>query len=566
MSDSIPQRLTGRRPILVYVVILLGAVVLAYDGDLSGNLDLYHEGDRMGHLDALFDGKLPFRDIYVQHGLGEDIVKPLLACRLFGESVESVRRLGQNSYIYRGYLPPLGLGATILAAAILLRRPGRAAWVGLALLTCLYEVSDRMIFGFLAVAAAGAYINTRRRSWLVGTGACAALAGLYSLEVGLYVSVAVIVWLVIDGLIGSGDRAGAAGRVARQLMLTGGGFLLVAGPFLGWCAARGIAGDFFRNVYIQLVMRPEVLAGAYVRPQWNEAQSIGGNLFVNSLAILLFYVLPALYGASVIVAIAARGLQRSFRSRLLLVGLVGSCFWASVVGRADFWHLSVAVAPFMILVGLCIEAVQRRRPRRWASVSLLALPALVVAALLYVGQGGAIGRTCFGHESRFLPDELKRRGRRLAPLDLPRVGDILVEPPHAQYVASLVGYITTQTTPDETILDLSDQGLLYFLCDRRSPTRFHLISHVGHSRLRRTLANEVLAHDRLPRYAILRDDHALDPADPIDAIVLTHYEPEVRFAGLFLWRCADPIAHRRQQATPGPSTGGARGADATAGP
>ena len=100
----------GVRLVPIHVALIVVAYLVAYNGDVNGNLDFYHEGDRLAPVDAVLDGKLPFRDVYVQQGLGENIIKPILACELFGKSVESLRRLGENSYIYRGYLPPLGSG------------------------------------------------------------------------------------------------------------------------------------------------------------------------------------------------------------------------------------------------------------------------------------------------------------------------------------------------------------------------------------------------------------------------------------------------------------------------
>src|SRR5438105_12587776 len=104
-----------RRRLIVVAATVVLAAAIAYNGDIDGNLDTYHEGERLAYIDALQAGKLPFRDIFVEHGLGEDIVKPMLAYTLLGDSVESLRRVGQNAYVYRGVLPPLGVVALVLA-------------------------------------------------------------------------------------------------------------------------------------------------------------------------------------------------------------------------------------------------------------------------------------------------------------------------------------------------------------------------------------------------------------------------------------------------------------------
>src|SRR5438105_14401922 len=66
--------LHGRRSIVLAATVSIAAAI-AYNGNIDGNLDTYHEGERLAYYDALESGKLPFRDIFVQHGLGEDIIK-----------------------------------------------------------------------------------------------------------------------------------------------------------------------------------------------------------------------------------------------------------------------------------------------------------------------------------------------------------------------------------------------------------------------------------------------------------------------------------------------------------
>ncbi|HVP12744.1 MAG TPA: hypothetical protein VMV94_16335, partial [Phycisphaerae bacterium] len=238
---------------VIYLALLAAAYALSYDGDVDGNLDFFHEGERLAHIDAIFDGKLPFRDVFVQHGLGENVIKPVVACRLFGESVESLRRLGENSYIYRGYLPPLGLLATMLAATAILRHPGIVAGTGLVLLTCLYEISDRQIFGFLSVACLGMFIFSRRTWWLAAAGILCALAALYSLEVGTYVAAAGLAWIALDSRPGMGGSS--ASELGRRGASFAGGLLIGFAPFLAWCLGHGILHDFGHNVYIQVFMR-----------------------------------------------------------------------------------------------------------------------------------------------------------------------------------------------------------------------------------------------------------------------------------------------------------------------
>ena len=52
---------------------------------------MHHEGEILAPWNALTAGAVPFRDIYVQHGLFQNLGKGWLAERLFGVSVASLR-------------------------------------------------------------------------------------------------------------------------------------------------------------------------------------------------------------------------------------------------------------------------------------------------------------------------------------------------------------------------------------------------------------------------------------------------------------------------------------------
>ena len=142
-----------------------------------------------------------------------------------------------------------------------------------------------------------------------------------------------------------------------------------------------------------------------------------------------------------------------------------------------------------------------------------------------------------------LHDDLKRHGKTLAPCGLNRVGHIGIEEGRAGFITTVVAYIQSHTDADDTILDLSDHALLYFLCKRKSPTRFHLLSHVGNTRLRDQLVTEVLSRERLPRYVIRIAGNVPSP-DALGALVQTHYVPERRIGYLELLRCVDLYGHR----------------------
>lgn len=541
-----PQAPRVPRP-LIYLLILLAIYRLAYDGNVDGNFDYIHEGDRLAHIDAVMEGKLPFRDVYVQQGLGENILKPLLACKLFGKSVESLRRLGQNSYIYRGYLPPLGLLATLIAAATLIRRSALFVAVCVALPACFYEISDRHIFGFLAVACLGVFITRRRPVWLLSAGVMTSLAGLYSLEVGVYLAAAGVGWAVVDSLLRFQTQRGLAVSILSRCAWFLGGAAIGLAPFLVWCVLAGVLRDFARNVYIQLLLRPRIFPAEYPGLPWNEQASVAGNLLVAAMFVLIYYGIPLMYAATLLGLVIRRGrwAGRWRRSRLILTSLLGLAFWGTVVGRPDLWHVAYAFGPVVIFIGVWLDVLPKITPSRAARALAYSFSAAIIAASVLLGQGGVWGRLLWGQESALLPEDLKRDGKRLVICQGPRIGSLALEPQHANFAAEIISYIKEHTTPDEMILDLSDHALLYFLCERRSPTRFHLLSHVGNSPLLGELVKEVLARDRLPRYVVrLASDQHLPGG--LDDLVRRYYVPEARIGYLALLRCPDLHGHRKE--------------------
>ncbi len=602
--------------IALYAILIVTPTLLAYNPNLDGNLDLYHEGERLAPIDALRDGKLPYRDIYIPHGLGEDILKPLLACRLFGDSVESLRRLGQNSYLYRGLLPPLGLAATLLAGAALLRRPALLALLAAMLLAGLYEVTDRHILGFLAWAALARYLHTRRSIWLYLAGLGIGGATLYSLEVGLYMAAAASVWLILDNWLIYDRTSPKPHGLPRAAGLLTAGLATILLPFLIWCGWNGIVDNLFQNVQMQLFERKELYPAQYPVPDWHAAESLTNNLRVCGGLLLMFYAIPALYLVAIGAAIRAATVRerssfdskdppgerqplpygRGSDSALLLASLTAAAFWATVIGRPDLWHLAFATGPFFLFAATFLAFLFRKTPDslsteeprtsgraavqspksrksrnapssqsrsarkgrrksknesasrrsdtppppsgpsrllRCTRIVFVVLTLLAIASLTDFGQGGILSRRLFDHENRFLPEYLQVQGRKLVKTSIPRLGNIRLRPDQASYLEPLVAYIRDHTSETDTILDLSDQGLLYFLCQRRSPTRYHFVNYCGTPELRKTLVDEVRDRDRLPRYVIRYQTDQPTP-DALGEFVTNNYKPEIRIGPTLL--------------------------------
>ncbi len=209
----------------------------------------------------------------------------------------------------------MGLAATVVAGIVLLRRPGRVALLCVMLLVGVYEVTDRQVFGFLAVAAAGAFIPSRRPHWLFLAGLCTGLAGLYSLEVGLGVGVAVLLWVVLDTVLCREGRARWTRAASRELLALLGGLLVALVPFVAWCAAHGIIGDLVGNIHAQLFMRKELYPSFYPGLDWRSSEPLLSNLRVVGGTVLIFYLIPVMILGGLLIGLAARPDSLQTRAR-----------------------------------------------------------------------------------------------------------------------------------------------------------------------------------------------------------------------------------------------------------
>lgn len=518
--------------------------------DIDGALDFIHEGERLAHLDALRDGKLPYRDIYIQHGLGENILKPLLACAWFGTDVAALRKLGSNAFLYRGILPPLGTVAAIIAVATLTRRWQAAVVAAALMLFCWVEVTDRHVLGLLALAAAGAFLHSRRRSRLFLAGVLTSFAATYSLDVGLFALLSIGTWCVADAYLGP-ITAPRPREITQRLIPFLAGTVIGFLPLMLWCVWHGILGDLGLNVYWQLCLRGEAMPATYPRP-WQSLDPPDLPTIHNSLqCIMLYYSIPLTAMGVAVFAWRRCSWPAAMRRGLMLLALASLASWGSVYGRPDDWHVAYAAGPFLMLAALALFPISSwtqtnwrwAHPKRGSLVVILVIaPSLIM--LITMGEGGVARqwfRSTGAAENSRVPAWLSPsmvgdvrtqcRVRRVG-CDLPR-GD-------TRFVETVCGYIHANSRPDETILDLSNSGLLYFLTERRSASRFYMLLHVGVSpRLRAIMADDVLAQPTQPALAITAAGDFFSGAvgdDPLGRLLHAWYEPTDSIGYLQFWK------------------------------
>ena len=77
----------------VYVVLPVFIYLLTYSGDIHKEIDLFHEGERLAPLDEMLRGGVPFRDIYIQHGVFQNAYLAWIGGQLFEPTLWGLRSM-----------------------------------------------------------------------------------------------------------------------------------------------------------------------------------------------------------------------------------------------------------------------------------------------------------------------------------------------------------------------------------------------------------------------------------------------------------------------------------------
>lgn len=555
-----PASIAHRLFAVLIVPVLLYLLLYDTTGIFMTPIDALHEGERLAHITEMRHGGAPYRDFYVQHGLGQDVLKAWLADTVLDGTV-AAQRLVERA------LRPLGGVALYLFGLAVFRSWVTALLLALAMTSGRLDVHDRLILGLLSVGAlargllvardgpneapAGHAVRARPPTpiWTAIAGALAALGFWYSTEIGLYAAVACGATLVVAGAFGAGR---ATGRW-RPVFLFAGGFGLGAFPVLAVLTATGVLDDFVRNTWIQVSHQRIVWGLAY--PSLAEAladvRSPSDALELLRSRTVRFYVPVGivLAAAGMLTHLAVRGrLLRGQRG--LVVVLVTSYAFLSLytaLGRSDNRHLMYASAPAYALLLLWLESAvmharwNLRGAGRGLSPLLRTLPVALGCALVAVWWTDT-------HDA--IDSHLDRAGRVLSGKAWPRAGRPRVwaplgamggSPGQIAYLRRVTEAIEGATAPGEAFYDFTNQAVFFFLADRPSASRYVYVAYAATPDLEREVIAELEADET--RLVLFRSGHGSDQLDGvplerrhplIDRYLRDHYVPAKRIGGTVL--------------------------------
>ncbi len=481
-------------PAIIYVIFYSG-------GNINGWIDLFHEGERLAPLNELLRGAIPYRDIYLQHGLFYNAWRPLLAAKLFGPSLAADRALGH-------ILDPLGF-CTFYILTLQIFRSKLSSFLLIWILSSgvsegffflspehrMVYTPGRLALAFLAIGLLVSYIKNENRKYLIAlSGICSTSAIFYSLEIGLYTTASCLIFLLILSI---------KKRNFYPIITYVWGLLIAFLPLLIYFSVHRAIDDLFINSFVQARYQ-SIIWGLKFPSLFSELANLksieGLKAFLLSYNFkwylpILVYLITAIYLGYQ--ALTFRLWKEKFDIILLFIFISGVVFFRTMLGRSDSTHLyglEYAWLLGMFLMESLFTKIWQDLKKDFSLSSsnnsyifnympaILCRSVVILFILWYVTSVyNPINTT------RLLAKNLTsyQKIERYVTPPLDRIGMISIPADQSTQIKAVVEYIQNNTDPDETIFDFSNQGAYYFFADRPSATRYHQICYASTEKMQK---------------------------------------------------------------------------------
>ena len=532
---------------LEYVVLPIFIYLLTYSASIHGNIDMFHEGERLAPLNEMLHGGVPFRDVYVQHGLFQNAYLAWVGSLLFEPTLFGVRSL-------EDILAPLGYVAFYLLGLQVFRGRFLTAFICMLIASgTAFWVSPRHSLGLISFAFVANFLThsqstSRGRpfSWkLLLAGLFTSLAFWYSTEIGLYTLGGMGLFLFIYGL-----RRGIAIRERPfPLINYSCGVLLGFLPIAAYFFSQGALDDAIWNSYIQC--RYQLATWGLAFPSLSKTIALlstdGWRAFIFSegfrwyLPICIFLVI-----AAYLTYRRLSGIYAANTMKLLLLLLGGIAFFRTALGRSDGGHLIYGATFLWLLCLIPLEGGIIRMFRvglsslsgksRWHAAVKAAW--ILIPAVIFCWYVGEVHHPLAGFNGKWQRLRQNPFKQNVVSEELARAGAVDIPDNQVEQIQKVVAYIHENTEPNENIFDFTSQGAYYFFADRPSVTRFHQVSYASTP----SMQEEVIAalEQDQTRLVLFKTGGWFDAVDgiPVEerhaliaAYLQEHYEPAINING-----------------------------------
>ncbi len=566
----------------VYAVVPIIIYLLSYNNNIDGGACLFHQSEFLVPMNELLHGGIPYRDIYLQHGLLHNAWIPWLGAVLFEPTLAGLRAI-------MGYIAPLSL----LAAYYMVLKTFRFGFLSALAASLVFlssGIGGRSVFGLLSIGFLGAAIDrphlfrffrpcpdseekgTGMKALkhyagfflihgrlIITSGFLAMMAFWHSVEVGLYTLTAGAVFTVITAFFAA-PEVKLRTRALPATAFAAGAF---AGFWIfGWYFLfKGALGDLGWNVWIQCAYQTEtwglampgffstfrpILTGTN-RPdaaQWLQQHNV--QFYLGAVTLVLSTAV-----------LTCRIYRKGFRfsgwaPQLLLLTLAGICFYRTVLGRSDLAHAHYSIF-FSTLLGLFAVAALAGKTWDVLFYEKLKLTSRLGNGTFFLILTLAVGLCITWYVNvRWEPlTGLKQRIERLenpspptsaAEEPIPGAG-VLNMGSQPDALRPVVDYIKKNTEPDERVLDFSNQSLWFFLADRRPASRYFITAYASLPAMQREVIEDIERHE--VNLIIYNGGTWFDRIDGVPQAerhpliaeyIKDNYEPDTQIGQVKLWK------------------------------
>lgn len=328
------------RGLLIGIYVLYIGMATTSSVPLFADIDWLHEGERVGAAQIILNGGLPYRDAFFTHGIFPEGLQPLIAFKLFGESIAADRLFGL-------VLAPLAYVAAVFYICKVFPSVGWriTGLIGFALYPLL--LVPRHIVVFLALGLLTAWVYEQQRAQLMMAGILTGLGFITSsIEHAFFLLGTILLFpfvLAAEKMpLARGQAEPVCGHtgsvgsmfldVARPLFL---GVILGLLPFLAYLWLTGTAGDFIDTFVIRLQFN------SYIT-QHEVYPSL-------QLMNMTWYVIPAFYVVlTVVMTVSVLRAGGGCWGALWPTLLFGLLSYSYATRKYTYWALAVVSFPFII--------------------------------------------------------------------------------------------------------------------------------------------------------------------------------------------------------------------------
>jgi hypothetical protein len=389
-------------------------------------MDPFHEGEHLTPASLFRAGERPFGDVFLLHGLGVD---GGLDSLVLGDPPSPLRTRRLQTILDASAL------ALLVPIAAELCAGGAGIWIAVIAAICALGAGEVPVFPYfrlapILLAALGLlrYFRTRRDGDLMLAFGASTLGILWSLDSGSYALAATATCTLL-----------LRPPLRRVLLL---GAIALGAPVAVLLLARADLGRFFADSFVNI---PQAIDAVWSLPART-------TLDAESLR---YYLPPVIFGWLLV-----RGL-RERDPRILIVTIVSLIAFRTAAGRCSWSHTRYGVPILgVILVAAVLEPLLLSR-RRVAAVAAIVLIAFYVELIPNVT---AASKLIAGWPAR-------QRHEGLVPYPVPTGRGIFTTPADAADLAALNAVVSGVAPPGAPILELANERAVYYLLQRRPPTR-----------------------------------------------------------------------------------------------